>query len=499
MRALILLVCLPLLCCSRKFNPRPRRSEVDGKPCETIRNEACQIPFFYKGYMHYECSIEPPGDEGGALFGRCPTKLVNQATREPSMKTEDWSRCGRHCPLQQYTSNSDINANIIKVVRENPGLAQLVTVGTSHLGTSILGVTLSRNVTYRDTLKPMVRYVGNMHGNEPVGRELLHHFIQVLIQGYSVDNRIKNLLDETSVTLIPTMNPDGFDRGTEGKCSGGDYKTGRYNEGNIDLNRNFPTWREVGKSYQELREGREPETQAMMDLIVTEPWVLSANFHGGAVVASYPYDDFRRPDQTGISRTRDHDFFKHLASVYASNHLSMLDQTQCTKWYFEDGITNGAEWYSLVGGMQDFNYLFTNDMEITLEVSCCKFPNKYYLNKMWAENRESLLVYLEQVHRGLKGVVVNSISGEPLAGVEVEVENLNTRESLQPVRSSTRGEYWKLLLPGSYRIRGSQNSCATGGRHLVSDWVQIDVGNDVQRSDIELGSQIPCSTQEDVA
>ena len=62
--------------------------------------------------------------------------------------------------------------------------------------------------------------------------------------------------------------------------------------GNIDLNRNFPTWADVNKTREELFTGRQAETQHMMRLILSEPWVLSANFHDGAVVASYPYDDY---------------------------------------------------------------------------------------------------------------------------------------------------------------------------------------------------------------
>ena len=78
----------------------------------------------------------------------------------------------------------------------------------------------------------------------------------------------------------------------------------------MDLNRNFPTWADVNKTRSELFSGREPETQvcryiynvsvkpshsaqAMMNLILSFPWVLSANFHDGAVVASYPYDDYQ--------------------------------------------------------------------------------------------------------------------------------------------------------------------------------------------------------------
>lgn len=47
--------------------------------------------------------------------------------------------------------------------------------------------------------------------------------------------------------------------------------------------------------------------------------------------------------------------------------------------------------------MNDFSYLHNNCFEVTVELSCDKFPHASELPIEWENNKESLLVYMEQV------------------------------------------------------------------------------------------------------
>ena len=67
----------------------------------------------------------------------------------------------------------------------------------------------------------------------------------------------------------------------------------------------------------------------------------------------------------------------------------------CVK--FSDGITNGAAWYVVEGGMQDWSYAYTSDMEVTIELGCRKYPDQSDLKSYWDENKGALLSYITQV------------------------------------------------------------------------------------------------------
>ena len=76
-----------------------------------------------------------------------------------------------------------------------------------------------------------------MHGNQASGREILMNLAGHLVMGYGLDERITALVDKTDISLLPSLNPDGYDKASEGDCSG----SGENGNG-VDLDNDFPSW-----------------------------------------------------------------------------------------------------------------------------------------------------------------------------------------------------------------------------------------------------------------
>lgn len=105
--------------------------------------------------------------------------------------------------------------------------------------------------------------------------------------------------------------------------------------------------------------------------------------------------------------------------------------------------------------MQDWNYNFAGVYELTLEIGCTKYPPSAELASFWKDNRESLVSYIEEVHRGIFGQVKSSI-GSSIANASITINDNN-----HITYTRANGEFWKLLLPGKYNITVEADSYET--------------------------------------
>jgi len=341
----------------------------------------------------------------------------------------------------QYHNYTSMTTFLRHVSTIYANLTALYSIGQSVQNRELWVMVVSRSPYEHMIGKPNVKYVANMHGNEAVGREMILHLILYLVQNYEKDYYVRWLLDNTRIHLMPSMNPDGFEVASEGTCQGGQ---GRYNARGFDLNRNFPDY------FKNNNKRSQPESEAVKEWISKIQFVLSGNIHGGALVASYPFDNTPNSIFSTVlstpSLTPDHDVFNHLANTYAFNHGRMYLGEPCKLGAprFENGTTNGAAWYPLTGGMQDYNYIWHGVMEITLELSCCKYPAASDLQGFWEDNRKAMLKFLGEAHRGVKGFVKND-NFEPIEGASMKIRGRDVG-----FQTTKEGEFWRILMPGIY-------------------------------------------------
>ncbi|XP_005794845.1 inactive carboxypeptidase-like protein X2 [Xiphophorus maculatus] len=393
---------------------------------------------------------------------------------------------------------------LMKVVNEMcPNITRIYNIGKSQNGLKLYAIEISDNPGEHEVGEPEFRYTAGAHGNEVLGRELLLLLMQFMCLEYlSGNQRIRHLVEETRIHLLPSVNPDGYEKAFEAGSELSGWSLGRWTNDGIDIHHNFPDlnsvlWEAEAKKWipRKMFNHHIPtpewylsnnasvalETRALIAWMEKMPFVLGGNLQGGELVVTFPYD---RTRSQGVTReqtpTPDDHVFRWLAFSYASTHRLMTDASRrvCHTEDFakEDGTINGASWHTAAGSMNDFSYLHTNCFELSMYVGCDKFPHESELPEEWENNRESLLVFMEQVHRGIKGVV-RDLQGRGIANAIISVEGIG-----HDVRTAADGDYWRLLNPGEYRV-----TARAEGYSLTTKKCEVGYAIGASRCDFTIG------------
>ena len=319
-----------------------------------------------------------------------------------------------------------------------PNICKLHSLGTLNSGREILVVQISNNVGQKEN-EPSFLYTSSMHGDELAGYILSLRLIDHILNGYGNNLQLTDLVDNIDIWINPLANPDGAYYGGNQDV----WSATRYNANWVDLNRNYPDPEDGshpdGNAYQN-------ETNIFMGLADTISFTISANMHGGAEVANYPWD-------TWSNLTADNNWWEYVSQEYADSCQANSGSGYFN--YLNDGITNGWDWYEVDGGRQDYMNYFKYCREFTLELSDDKTPNPNDLPALWDANYPSLINYMEQSLFGVRGIVTDSITGLPL---KAKVEIINHDIDSSHVYSNLPiGNYHRHIYQGNYDITFSKN------------------------------------------
>jgi len=216
-------------------------------------------------------------------------KVNNISTRKLDFPSSD----------QAFHNYSEMIQALDSIQNKHPDIASRFSIGKSLEGRELAGIRLSRSKK-QDSL-PTAIFMGCHHSREHLSVEVPLKLAEYLASQYETDVRIRNLLDNREVLIVPMINPDG----AEYDISSNDYKYWRKNRRKnvdgtygVDLNRNYSKgFGGSGSSnspssdiFHGPQAFSEPETQAVRDWVRSrKKTTVLLSFHTFSELVLWPF------------------------------------------------------------------------------------------------------------------------------------------------------------------------------------------------------------------
>ena len=356
-----------------------------------------------------------------------PPSMIEKATMWDGNNREEYD-------WDAYPTYEAYESMMFQFATDHPDKCEIITLGTLPSNRKIMIAHINNGT---GTGKPKFLYTSTIHGDETTGWMLMLRFIDYLLENPTLPE-CANILNNVDLYIGPNANPDGTYHGGNSNVNGAT----RYNANGVDMNRNYADPHggphPDGEEYQ-------LETQWFMDFAQNNNFVMGANYHGGAEVMNYPWDNTH-------TLHADDAWYQLISHEYAdlAHQVSSSYMTD-----YNNGITNGAAWYMIGGGRQDYMNGYAQCRELTIECSETKCPSGSQMPNFWNINRNSIFAFVNQCLNGIHGTVTDATSGLP-----IEATITLTGHDDQYSKVSTQlpgGDYHRPVKAGTYNVRFTAN------------------------------------------
>lgn len=351
-----------------------------------------------------------------------PPSLVEEVTMwDGSNRAEyDWD---------SYPTYSAYEDMMFQFAIDHPENCEIIELGTLPSNRKILIAHLKNGSSEG---KPKFLYTSTIHGDETTGWIMMLRLIDYLLENPD-EPEVQTIMDNIDLYIGPNTNPDGTYHGGNNTVNGAT----RENANGVDMNRNYADPHggphPDGYEYQ-------TETQWFMQFAEENAFVMGANYHGGAEVMNYPWDNT-------YTLHADDAWYQLISHEYAdlTHEVSPNYMNQ-----YNNGIINGAQWYMIGGGRQDYMNGYAQCRELTIECSNTKLPNPSQLPNFWNINKNSIFAFMNQCLYGIHGTVTDAANGQPL---HATITISNHDDSYSIVESHLpAGDYHRPIKGGTYDV-----------------------------------------------
>jgi carboxypeptidase T len=275
-----------------------------------------------------------------------------------------------------FHSYVELEQDLFALEDSYPQIASLSIIGESLEGRNIYALKISDNV-HLDESEAEVIFIGCHHAREWISVEIPFLFAQYLVENYSTDAQIKDLVDQSEIWIVPLLNPDGLQYSIHfyryWRKNRRDNGDGTYG---VDLNRNYDYmwgYDDEGSSpytdsdvYRGPSAFSEPETRAIRELFAQRNFQALISFHSYSQVILYPwgYTDQPAPDDALLDQIA----------------AEMSSRIQAVNGTFYDYGQAGESFYLTNGDTTDWSYGVYGIPSYTIELPPIDYLNGGFFN-----------------------------------------------------------------------------------------------------------------------